>query len=721
MCPPRVNLTHSGRNVSEDEGSLPRMADGDEAASDPGIRQREALLSDLFENTSDLIQLIDIEGRIELVNRAWAQALGISEAEAVGLNIFSLIAPECQEHCQVVFRELLSRGTGQRIECTFLTRDGQRIELEGQLDVASADGVPQRVRGILRDITSRRRTEQALQSLNASLEQRIQESNAALFSSEARLREAQAVAGVGHWDLDLLSGAMHWSEEICRLGGFDPAVVEPSYAAFLSRVHPGDRAQVEAANERIQDLHAPLELQFRLLHENGDVRHIHSRIITHFDVSGTAVRVIGTSQDITELVLSQRRLQESEQRLRSLVELSPFGIALISAQGQCLQSNEAFDRLCGMELDGSKVCGARAIWERLCSGLFQSESTCSTFQINLERSGGEPLPVSVLVQRIPDSAMGADGDLVWLMLEDISVRLATEQRLRQAANVFRYAEEGIMITDTEGRIIDVNAAFTRLTGYSRQEVVGLNPRLLKSGRHDQSFYRDMWQQLEDKGRWRGEVTNKVKDGSLREMLESISIVQDPDGQSHQYVALLTDIRQIKAQQQQLEQLAMFDPLTGLSNRVQLTRRLEQAMADVASCDEQIAVCFIDLDGFKQINDRLGHAAGDQLLKTVALRMNQAVRGRDMLARLGGDEFVAVLRDVDGDASIITVLDRLLKTLQEPVDWQGQPMQISASIGVCLYPTGNDILSPDQLLRHADHAMYNAKRTGKNRYIFEEEI
>jgi PAS domain S-box-containing protein len=295
-------LTDNGSDRSRVMGLAhhpPRSVGTDSVAA---AAQRADLLVDLFDHTSDLIQLIGIDGRIELVNPAWCQTLGYSQAEAIRLNVFNLIAPDCREHCQDLFAELLSQASRRRIECAFLARSGRRIELEGQLDVALEGGTPVRVRGILRDVTARRVAERAVQALNDSLESRVRDSTAALLSSEARLREAQALALVGHWDLDLRSGDIHWSDEICRIAGFDPARVTPSYATFLERVHPEDRPLVDAVHQRMAEFLQPFEFGYRLLLEGAEVRHIRARLVTHVAADGRPLRVIGTSQDVTPLV-----------------------------------------------------------------------------------------------------------------------------------------------------------------------------------------------------------------------------------------------------------------------------------------------------------------------------------------------------------------------------------------------------------------------------------
>jgi len=690
-----------------------------ETVTEAAAAQRADRLLDLFEHTSDLIQLIGIDGRIELVNPAWCETLGYSQAEANGLNVFNLIAPDCREHCQQLFHELLSQASRRTIQCAFLDRSGRRIELEGQLDVAFEDGTPVRVRGILRDVTARHAAKRALQALNDSLESRIRESTAALLSSEARLREAQALARVGHWDLDLSSGAVHWSDEICRIAGLDPAQVTPSYATFLERVHPEDRSEVDAVHQREAQFLQPFEFGYRLLLEGGEVRHIQARLVTHVAADGRPLRVIGTCQDVTPLVQSQRQLREGEHKLRSLFELSPLGIALIGAGGRCLRTNAAFCRILGEGDRGQQPFTlspeSAQVVERIRCAALAGGDVSITADHTLRCGEGQNLPVRLRAQRLLLEEPGGEEGLIWLIVEDLQENLAAQEGLRLAASVFRDAQEGIMITQPDGQIVDVNAAFSRITGYGREEVLGANPRLLKSGHHDPAFYACMWRQLNEEGTWSGEVVNRARDGATLELLETISAVKDDSGSVSHYVALLTDISQLKKQQHQLERLAHFDALTGLPNRILLARRLEDAMALARERGHRIAIGYLDLDGFKEVNDSLGHAAGDRLLQVLAARMEAALGPQDLLARLGGDEFVLVLGEIPSGCESLPLLDQLLSTLEEPVEWNGVPMRITASIGVTFFPQGPHGLEPVQLLRHADQAMYDAKRLGRNRY------
>lgn len=262
-------------------------------------------------------------------------------------------------------------------------------------------------------------------------------------------------------------------------------------------------------------------------------------------------------------------------------------------------------------------------------------------------------------------ADGQDRGLIGVIV-DINARKLAEEKLYLAAIVFSHAREGIMITGADGRILDVNDAFSRITGFDRDEVLGQNPRILNSGRQGCDFYTNMWQQLLDKGHYYGEVWNRRKNGEVYAEMLTISAVRDAQGQIHQYVALFSDITSIKEHQTQLEHIAHYDALTNLPNRVLLGDRLHQAMTQALRRGQLLAVAYLDLDGFKNVNDRHGHEVGDQLLIALASRMNLALREGDTLARLGGDEFVAVMIDLPDVAASVTMLTRLLSATAQPI-------------------------------------------------------
>ena len=296
---------------------------------------------------------------------------------------------------------------------------------------------------------------------------------------------------------------------------------------------------------------------------------------------------------------------------------------------------------------------------------------------------------------------------------DLTERKLAEEKTKLAASVFSHAREGIIITDDRATIIDVNHSFTNITGFSREEAIGKNPRILQSGRQSPEFYVDMWEALLKEGYWSGELWNRRKNGEVYAALTTISAVRDERGVTTHYVSLGNDITPMKAHQDQLEHVAHFDLLTNLPNRSLLADRLSQAMLRCSRNKQSLAVVFLDLDGFKSVNDTYGHDVGDDLLIALSQRMKEALREDDTLSRIGGDEFVAVLADLGKTEDCEPVLERFLLAASKPVTIGDIVLNISASIGVTLYPQDN--VDADQLMRHADQAMYVAKESGKNRY------
>lgn len=298
--------------------------------------------------------------------------------------------------------------------------------------------------------------------------------------------------------------------------------------------------------------------------------------------------------------------------------------------------------------------------------------------------------------------------------EDITERRKAEESLRLAASVFTHSREGIIITSPENKILDVNYAVERISGYSKEELLGRDPNILSSGKQSKSFYKEMWQELQEKGFWNGELSNRRKDGEVYTQMMTISAVKDDSDTLTSYVALFSDISPLKNQQERLEYIAHYDALTGLPNRVLLSDRMHQAMAQTRRNKSTLAVVYLDLDGFKEVNDEHGHDNGDKLLSIVADRMKQTLRDGDTIARLGGDEFVAVFLNLNNPNDCVPMIKRLLNASSETVHYNNLEMSVTASIGVAFF-NAEDTTDADQLLRYSDQAMYQAKLLGKNRF------
>ena len=309
--------------------------------------------------------------------------------------------------------------------------------------------------------------------------------------------------------------------------------------------------------------------------------------------------------------------------------------------------------------------------------------------------------------------------LVYAILALIRIRQQSRS-LKLAASVFASASEGVMITDTNGTILDVNEAFTLVTGHSRESVLGRNPRLLQSGLQDHAFYQDLWSSVRETGLWQGEIWNRRKNGEIYPEWLTITTVKDSDGMVSNYVGIFSDSTKSRAAEKEIQHLAFYDPLTQLPNRRLLLDRLQQALASCTRSGKQGALLFIDLDNFKVINDSLGHDKGDLLLLHVAQRLTQSVRECDTVARLGGDEFVVILADIsahklEAAEQTETVGMKILRALNQPYQLTNHEYYGSSSIGATLF--NNNQQSVDELFKQADIAMYQAKNEGRNALRF----
>lgn len=288
-------------------------------------------------------------------------------------------------------------------------------------------------------------------------------------------------------------------------------------------------------------------------------------------------------------------------------------------------------------------------------------------------------------------------------------------RLKIADSLFNNSCEGICVTDARQRIVDVNPTFCQLTGYSRDELLGNSTRILNSGLQKREFYAAMWKSLSETGEWHGELWNRNRSGAFYAVRLNISAICDDSDNVAYFLAIMADITAMKVQQDEWEKQANYDALTKLPNRLLLTDRLRQAMAQSRRTGLLLAVCYLDLDGFKPINDVYGHEAGDRVLIEVANRLSHSVRAGDTVARVGGDEFVLLLWGLENVQECDQTLDRLVSDIDSPILLENQQVSVTASIGVTVFPNDGD--TPTQLTAQADSAMYRSKLAGGNRSTY----
>lgn len=410
-------------------------------------------------------------------------------------------------------------------------------------------------------------------------------------------------------------------------------------------------------------------------------------------------------------------LRVSEQRLMRTHEVACIGSWEIDLESGRMQWSEQAYRIFGL------APGAPIDFERFMSlvATADRDKVKSAWQAALR---GAPFDVEHRIEAVDEErwvhlraqfvfddsqdAVRAQGSV-----QDISSRKKSELALNLAARVFEHAREGIMITDADVRLVDVNPMFTEITGYRRDEVMGRNPNILASGRTDKTVYAQMWKALAEAGHWDGEFWNRRKDGSQYLERISISVMYDkPSGRVLNYVGLISDATESRRQQERMRYAAYHDMLTDLPNRYLLNDRLRVAVARAQRHKHSIALAFIDLDGFKPINDTFGHDVGDRTLVEVAQRLKENLRDEDTVARIGGDEFALLFCDQINLSEIEPFAERLLGALAKPYRIDDHDIRISASIGIALFP--RDAGNADHLLRAADKAMYEAKGAGRNR-------
>ena len=443
------------------------------------------------------------------------------------------------------------------------------------------------------------------------------------------------------------------------------------------------------------------------------------------------VRIIGADgasytwsivENITERLRAEEELRLSLERFRLMTSsVKDYAIYLLDAEGRVLTWNDGARRL--KQYDASEIIG-RSIEcfytpEDLAAGKVRSLlATAQAAGLSEDEGWHVRRDGSRFWADVSISCLRGDSGAVVgyvKITRDISERKLVQDTMRLTAVLFEKSLEGIMITDKDRNIIQVNEAFLSVTGYSRQDVIGKNPRILKSNHHDAAFYDAMWESINQTGHWIGEIWNKRKTGEIYPDLLSITAVTNDQGGVTNYLGITTDLSRIKSHERQLEHAAHYDPLTGTANRVLLADRMEQALAYAKRDENMMAICYLDLDGFKPINDSYGHLTGDRLLVEISKRIQSSVRATDTVSRLGGDEFVVLLVGLHRVEECTSVLDGLLKAIGNPVHIDEHKFVVTASIGVSISQSGEG--DADTLLRHADKAMYVAKDAGRNRYHF----
>jgi diguanylate cyclase (GGDEF)-like protein/PAS domain S-box-containing protein len=520
----------------------------------------------------------------------------------------------------------------------------------------------------------------------------------------------------GYWLLGADQRIVEVNEALCRILGYSQEelvgrhpsdfVDEDNLAAFSSQV-----AQIAETHHRIY--HITLKAK-----DGGSVHTRLSATSVH-DEAGKLLYSFALIADITQLRNAEDVLHQALSEQKIILENADMGIAL-AGKHKFLRVNRQFEALFGY---------ARGELHNQATDLIHpSREAFAEFRREARAVMGRGIPYRTerLMKRKDGSAIWCrivgkaidptdlPNGTLW-MVEDITQRMEAEENQRLAAKVFDSSVEGILITDASSRIVTVNQAFTAITGYGIEEAVGKTPALLRSGKHTEDFYQQMWASLKEAGQWHGEIWNRRKGGETFLEWLTISAVKNDKGETTNFVAVFSDITTRKLAEERLNYLANHDALTGLPNRILFMERLALALAHAHRNRKMAAVMFFDLDRFKIVNDTLGHAAGDELLQEVARRVSCCLREDDTVARQGGDEFTVILEGLGNERDVAPVAQKIIDALAKPIDLGGQEVFVTASIGISVYP--NDGPDAQTLVKNADAAMYRAKDLGKNNYQF----
>lgn len=544
---------------------------------------------------------------------------------------------------------------------------------------------------------------------------------AELARSELQYRNLTENSSDWIWATDSDGRFTYSNSRVERMLGYERDTLLHTDAANL--IHPDDRPIYRHTLKRVALSRTGWHgLLLRWRTKNGSYRTLESNASPMVDSHGLLVGFHGINRDITERKAAEQAIAETRNLLLAIINTTRIRVFWKDLNLRYLGCNAVFaqdagkndpDELIGKDDFEMSWAGRAEAYRADDQAIIDSGQAKLFYEEPQTTRDGQT--IYLRTSKVP--LRNQDNEIVGVLglYEDVTERHQSETQLRLAASVFSHAREAILIASTDAKIMDVNAMFTEIFGYTRDEIAGRNLRMLKSNRHERAFFVKMWRTLIANGNWHGEIWYRRKDGAAFPAMMTISAVKDDQDRTQQYVALISDISAIKAHEKRLEHIAHYDSLTGLPNRVLLADRLHQAMIQAHRQQQLLAVAYLDLDGFKIVNDNYGHEVGDQLLTAISARMKHALRESDTFARLGGDEFVAVLPDLADAAASEPLLGRLLNAANQPISIGGIAFRLSASIGVTFYEPETGDEDADQLLRQADQAMYQAKLAGRNRY------
>lgn len=624
-------------------------------------------------------------------------------------SLFDAIHPDDHEAVERTFQYVLETGEPRETVHRIRLRDGQERYLKQHFETLLGPGdEPSISLGVVQDVS------------------RVQRNRNELEVQASQPNDVISFTATAGWELDVLTGEMRLDQRWAEIFGCSQDDLRPANIQnWLDNCHPEDRIRSrQALNACIEGKREYYSCDMRIRHKNGRWIWVRDRgQVVERAADGSPYRIYGTRHDITLERQARARQQDPRSaRFRRLADKLPGAVYQFrqwpDGRSALPFSSAGIRRIFGISPEKVRK-DAAAVFERLHpedvnrvhQSIEESFRTLEDWQCEFRtlplQDGCNP----AWVEGAAKPERQPDGSVLWHgYLREISDRRA--HAFDEASNVFGHSDDGIFVTDTHGTIVDANDAFCRITGYGRSEVIGGNPRMLKSGRHPPDFYQAMFEALDRDGTWTSEIWNRHRDGHLYSVKQTISVIRDEQGRPTRYVSVFSDITEIKRNEAKLQRVADYDMLTGLPNRQLLGRHLSDAMNSAISGGSSLLVMYVDLDNFKDINDEHGHSTGDKLLKAVGQRLRLALRPGSTLARVGGDEFVVVLQEAPNAVTAEQMVPRLLQAACNGVTIAGKTLRLTASAGLTRYPQ-TDPVEADQLVRQAHQALYQAKQTGRN--------
>jgi len=646
---------------------------------------------------------LEADGRLIFAgaNQSADRILGVDNSQFVGNTIEEAFPALVETEVPTQYRRVAKQGgqwsTEQITYCEGL--------INGAFAVNAFQTLPGQMAVFFRDITGQKQQEQALRE------------------SEERWKFALEGAGDGAWDWNPQTDRAIFSTRWKAMIGYADDEFPDTGAAWVAHLHPEDRERVMSTVQQFFVGSAPYyEVEFRMRCKDDSWKWLLARgALASRDELGRPLRMIGTHTDLTERKRTEQLMAEKTSLLAATLESTADGILVVDGAGRIFSYNQRFLALWRI----SEAVMQTGEDGRAIAFLLEQLADPDDFEQRVQWLRRDPAAESFdelmfkdgriferysRPQRIGEQIVGR----VW-SFRDVTQRRQAEDSLKIAGMVYANSNQAILVVDADNRIIAINPAFIQTTGYSESDVLGKNPSILSSGHQHGDFYREMWHDLNVTGRWQGEMWNRRKNGEVYAEQLSINTIFHPDGSVYRRIALFLDVTEKKKTEELIWRQANFDALTGLPNRRMLRDRLDQEIKKAQRSSASLALLFIDLDRFKEINDILGHHVGDELLIEASRRLERCVRESDTVGRLGGDEFTVLVGQLHSIVDVQRLANTIIEKLSEPYQLGDECVSSSASIGIAVYP--DDASLSAQLLQYADQAMYAAKGQGGGRFSF----